>query len=319
MTLPPDPYKKIGQGGFPIDCTPQGGIFTTTCRNIPNVDLLMLTTQEQRAAAAIWIQSNERRWGTESAPSDRKNEQKFTIEANRVLKWVALKKINAWTHKMVVVSRIKADPKLQIDLRYNIGMQPGYRMSEYFYMAVRKYDASDPSQKYDSRKVSMWSTYGVATPDTGGKPQLVLLAQGIFRWCEIDHETPDDASYADFLTCKTARAIQTLETQPVHTVLRGRSLLNTFLAEVDSVVSAGVARGNGRQLSGRSPQARTSLSPAILAQYTRGVGTAEGTLGFALGTESINQLFGILRARNPDSPAWMSCGGGCCIAEDLSM
>ena len=317
MTLPPDPYRKIGQGRFTNDCTPKGGIFTTTCRNIPEVDLLTLSTPSERAAAAVWIQSVDRRWGTESATSHRANGQEFTIESNRVLKWVALKKVNGWTPKMVVVARITANPNHQTDARYNIGMQPGYTMSKYFYMAVREYDDSDESEKYESRKVSMWSTYGLATPSGTTTPQLVLLAQGVFRWCAMDHTTPDDASYAEFVPCKPAHLIQELETPPVHTLLRGRSLLKTFVAELDSVINAGSESLTRR----REPttQARVALSPAVMEQYVRSVGTAEGTLGFALGAESVAQLFAILKSRDPDYPAWMTCGAGCCIAESLLM
>lgn len=317
MTLPPDPYKKIGQGRFTNDCTPQGGIFTTTCRNIPEVDLLNLSTPEQRAAAARWIQSTDRKWGTESAMSPRANGQEFTIESNRVLKWVALKKVNSWTPKMIVVARITAKPDLPTDARYNIGKQPGYTMSKYFYMAVREYDDSNTSEKYESRKVSMWSTYGLATPNGSNEAQLVLLAQGVFRWCRMDHTTVDDASYAEFVKCKPARLIQALETPAVHTVLRGRSLLNAFVAELDSVVRVS-ADSAVRQTVSR-PQARVALTPAVVAAYTKAVSRAEGTVGFALGAEPIAQLFAILRTIDPDDPAWMTCGAGCCIAESLLM
>lgn len=317
MTLPPDPYKKIGQGRFTNDCTPQGGIFTTTCRNIPEVDLLNLSTPAQRAAAARWIESGDRKWGTESVMSPRANGQEFTIEANRALKWVALKKINAWNPKMIVVARITARPDLPTDARYNIGKQPGYTMSKYFYMAVREYDDSNVSEKYESRKVSVWSTYGVATPNGSNEAQLVLLAQGVFRWCRMDHPTADDASYAEFVKCKPARLIQALETPQVHSALRGRSLLKAFVTELDSVVRVGADSAARPTVS--STQARVALTPAVLAAYTKAVSRAEGTIGFALGAEPIAQLFAVLRTIDPDDPAWMTCGAGCCIAEGLLM
>ena len=325
MTVKPDPYKNIGEGRFTKDCTPPGASFTTKCQNIPRVDLLQLSTASERTQAALWIQSRDRKWGPQSATSYRSNGQEFKIESNKVLKWVALKKINAWNPNMIVVARISADSTGPTDARYNIGMQPGYTMSKYFYMAVREYDISDVTEKLSSRKVSMWSTYGIATPNGSTEPQLVLLAQGVFRWCAMEHWTADDESYAEFINCEAARAIQLLETPPVHTILKGRSLLKTFVAEIDSVTRAGtdtVERTRKNSVARRSvsaTQARVSLSPAILTLYTRAVGTAEGTLGFALGAESVAQLFQFVSKLDLGAPAWVTCGGGCCIAESLLM
>jgi hypothetical protein len=130
-----------------------------------------------------------------------------------------------------VIARIEADPTGPVDRMYKIGGKSNGEMQRYFYVVVRGYDASDPSEPDDidivgpSRRISRWAVYGIELG--GGRPTLREISSGDVRWCGHPHTSLAEQNRADIMYCNTqgTAAPTSAQRQPLllQTVSQGAS------------------------------------------------------------------------------------------------
>jgi hypothetical protein len=200
-----------------------------------------------------------------------------------------------------VVAVLEVGQNSAIDARYGLGEAVARGMSNRFFIVAHDYDISDTSEADStgparfSRKVALWSLYGVRGPKSGSPTIEKLPMSGTLRWCRHRHATNNNTGWAGFTACDAElRAASILEDS------EAMSLLNAAVQR-DSSVTAGLReREIGavhlavRAWADANAAIVKSLPPSSSAATTKLVEFAK---------------------TSDDSLAWFVCGVGCCIAD----
>jgi hypothetical protein len=205
-------------------------------------------------------------------------------------------KLNGLGNQQIVMARIRArDVGGAIDDRYGISYTPD--MTEFFYIVFNGWQQG-PTQELPRRVrsadylIGSWTVYGVRK-HADATYAVVAGESGTFGLCVHPHDAADKKDGARFTSCIGAeQTYQMQRNDVVRDALQGRPLFQA-LAEASK------------------PKLLNAIS--IDTAFQRLVGPAHSVAKPPFKT-FLAQIRSIL-ADEPNAPAWMTCGGGCCTAD----
>ncbi len=207
---------------------------------------------------------------------------------------------------VVVMARIDVRaPGGGKDKRYKIGRKQNQDWGPTFYLVVDGYDQSATDGANGGIARSTWRVYGIEKAVDGNPAKLVWVPGSIgkFRFCDKQHAPGQRLDGARFQSCPGADASGSVENSPVFAKAlgtRNESLL-TAIEGVNAGKKSLLAFGNSDvEVALRTILASTASGAEISAAVTPSL------------VASIKKWFG----EEPNAPAWMTCGIGCCVADN---
>jgi len=250
-------------------------------------------------------------WRRPSAPTLRTPAQgsdpqpTFTIRIVKSSEKIRLRDMGGVSPKELLIARIDVAPGSKIDTRYGIGDMPG--MDTSFYLAVRNFtyksgDTPDPVRQ--SYKVAEWKIFGIKKGTAGQRDALVRVGNtGVLRWCEMTHQRNDRKGGARFMTCPNAALVSDIATDSM--------LANALAARTEST---GQALLSAIDFEAKGPKTQTAIQAALNRILYPGNAAEILTRGPLI--QEWSQRLAKIYADEPGSPAWLTCGIGCCTADD---
>lgn len=287
-----DFYASIGRGGVGRRTVACRGTFSSFCVGWIGAELSKDSTTANDEALIAKL--SEERWEAPAAPTRRTPRDKslstpqwpmHTIQSMPNPKKIQL---SSMSKHGLVVARIIADPTGPVDARYGIGgmVSAGVeQLSSTFYLVVKNYNPADEKEGSSSRRVADWSIYHVQ--GEAKKRRLKRVgSQGSFYWCRHAHETAQTQRAAQFMTCEGYTELENMQKEG-------------FFAKALASSPASLATDADKV---------RQLPIDQLIRFVRSMPAA--------GADSAR----IVRAQrlldSEKSPAWVTCGVGCCTADE---
>ncbi len=206
---------------------------------------------------------------------------------------------------VVVMARIDVRaPGGGKDKRYKIGRKQNEDWGPTFYLVVDGYDKSATDGDNGGMARSTWRVYGIQKAVGGNPAKLVWVPGSIgkFRFCNLQHAPGQRLDGARFQSCPDADASASVENSPV--------FAKALQARNESLLTA-IERVNAGKISllkfgDRDMEAALRTILASTASEAEISGAVTPSL-----VASIKKWF----ADEPEAPAWMTCGIGCCVAD----
>ena len=151
-----------------------------------------------------------------------------------------------------------------------------------------------------SREIGKWSLYGVQTSE-GVSKFVEIGVRGSFRFCRYSHKAQERYDGAYFQTCASKHRIFAIERKidvnGARKDLRGLSVISWLLSQ----------SGTTGLLTSKFSSTASWLAASLDFLEVKAKIDASDRVALV---EALNQL--------SDAPAWVTCGVGCCSADDPS-
>jgi hypothetical protein len=285
LTASRDAYKLIGTGDPTNPCYFNVG--AARCPNdISKVQWLFKHFRKKQLGSVFESVT----WGTYSPMIKRKaafgnDSARLSIAPMASARRMFLKGNDGWLD-VAVVAILTVDPTGPTDALFGIGGAATADFQNRFFLVSSKFSPTVDSTDGVSRRIGKWMIFGITKE---GKLKK-LPKEGSFRWCATGHDPADYPTGANFVRCPDDADLAKIAKRPeVRQELNGRLLLSAVTARVQATGEKNVrdALQAGRLLVGVSF------------------------------TESETQTIEKALRDTYDAPAWLTCGVGCCVAEDF--
>lgn len=280
-----DAYENIGAGDPENPC--RFNMDTARCPNdVSKFQWLFKFIQKKQLGGRF----DAIPWGTSSPVYKRKpasgtDSAQLSIAPIRDARRMFLKDNNRWLDVAVVAVLTVAQNSPE-DALFGIGGSATENYQNRFFLVTSRFSPTVDSKDSVSRRIGKWMIFGT-TKD--GKLRK-LPKEGAFRWCAKGHAPDDYPTGASFSTCPTDVAMAAIaERADVKNALNGQLLLSAISERL------------------RAADERSVLQALTTGRLVQGV------------MFSTNEVDTMLKAYRDtfDAPAWLTCGVGCCVAEDF--
>jgi hypothetical protein len=202
------------------------------------------------------------------------------------------------TSTPIVMAKIHASGDVGAwEARYNIKIAPS--TSRDYFLVFDPWPTGVTEEK-DEVLVTAWHLYGINLAQGSTKATVFEASSGTYRICTMTHDSYERLDGARFMTCRQANRLSRLRSNAmVSSALkqRGQSLFQAVGAEnaapSDTVELQRLLKS---LLDSRPTAGGAKVSSQTLTAWTRDI--AETLVD------------------DPNAPAWMTCGVGCCTADD---
>lgn len=290
-------FGHVGLGPLSACSLTDGGVARAFCIGYPPVPF------GNSQPIRDWFAS--RMWHPKTATANRRTVEggtsRLTVRLQAVDSndFVPLRKLS---QRGLVVARLDANPEGAEELRYGIGgdRTAGKGYTSTFYLVIDRFSLSFWSffvkwvSGAPSYPIANWTVWGQQTNGT-----LVPLKSGRFHWCRHAHAADVRKDPAQFIGCEDAQKSALLQARVVRDPRISLPEFATLRAALTQRSILDVALG-----ALPADTARMARTTAIQAQFGRLLTPAD--VGFLADLTYDVEV----------SPAWFTCGIGCCSAEE---
>jgi len=270
---------------------------TVRCKGIaPSGVSFAATSKAERQDLDDWLKRLKTNGWTEGRIEFERKKQNPNDEKPKTMLRVAMLedaakvKLNELGNRSILMGRIRAiRANAAKDFLYGIDKEGS--VDGTYYMVYEGWTGATAGPS--DWTIGRYSLYGM-NPSSSGKPTPYVARSGTMRLCKMNHSDDEKKYGPSFMTCPGAdRAKRIQNDSAVAKALAGRSLLDFLRDRVATRDSTAVEKSL-RELLGLKMIAMDPASAAL------------GTWSAALS---------VLLQNEESAPAWMTCGIGCCTAD----
>ncbi|MEP6765675.1 MAG: hypothetical protein ABJB66_15270 [Gemmatimonadaceae bacterium] len=302
----------------PPECIP--GPTDKYCDSYPTQDITNPNAQNDQYIAEYL---KNLRWGADTIdfvrkPADpQKQAPTFRIASSLNAQHRNFAKVVAGATYGFAFAQIEADPKGSKDSMYGIGELAG-SWDNHFYLVQKNFDISfwkhlGLTLNRSSAPAGSWVVIGIEYIGKEKHARLVGKKTGTFRVCRHTHSDRTRAVGAYFINCEQQENAMEIQHSLNSPKARGVSVAGIAQVNVFAAISKAIRiKKLKTDSSGGVVWAQNSTNNKNVS--AEAVSEALGSIFFQLSAKQKQHLLDIVGGYEL-SPAWMTCGIGCCTAE----